>query len=501
MSVKFNQGISETWRSLVFATDMGRINDLPIELIAVILKDVLHHDIGEPGNHRWTDEPPIILQALSIAQVCKKWREFALNTPSLWTTFDGELNPLLIDYALQLSSNLPLKLCLDLENDFREGEGSEDEDLDVPVQLQWGPVLKLISQIPRTSHLIVRFLPHHAFRFISKLSQEAPLLVHLEIDNDLAPDACVLPRTIFDGKCPFLRHLVLRCCEIYNDSPLLCDLTTLILVSGTWLAPSGLVGLLSKTESLETLHLSSFFHVWKSQADVVILPKLRQLSLTALTEVELCIFVLNSVKCSNASLHVILHPTTDENLVNLFRSCRQWLSFHNGSGMIDNLKIDGCHVHEDIQVEGFSSTDPMLRFSVTITDNGYDINLSQVVAAALANLPVTNVHTLHFYNGLLGSQEFWATELSKSLPNLRTVELCPLSAPHWFEVFAWCMTCGATPCLLHGVQEVVVRRFPNEWPALSENMDIVRNARLAQGRMIVYRHEDPDSKLPNSMYA
>ncbi|KAL4247436.1 hypothetical protein AB1N83_014454 [Pleurotus pulmonarius] len=168
--------------------------------------------------------------------------------------------------------------------------------------------------------------------------------------------------------------------------------------------------------------------------------------------------------------------------------------------MIDNLKIDGCHVRQDIQVEGFSSTDPTLRFSITIVDDYNDIKLAKAVAVALANLPVSNVHTLHFYNGLLGSPEFWATELSKSLPNLRTVELCPLSAPHWFEVFAWCMTCGATPCLLHGVQEVVVRRFPNEWPTLGENMDIVRDARLTEGRPIVYRYEDSSSQLPNNMY-
>ncbi len=416
--------------------------------------------------------------------------------------FDGELTPLLIDYALKLSSNLPLKLCLDLQNDFHEGDGSGDEGRDAPVRLQWGPVLKLISQMPRTSHLIVRFLPQHASRFISKLSQEAPLLVHLEIDNDDNPDPCVLPHTIFDGKCPPLRHLVLRYCEIYDDSPLLRHLTTLVL---TWLAPTDLVGLLSKTESLETLRMSHLYHLRTSQPGMVTLPKLRQLSLTAVSELKLCIFVLNSIKCSNASLRIIIGPRNDEKLMNLFCACRQWLS--NGSGMIDNLKIDGCHVRQDgchvrqdIQIEGFSSTDPTLRFNITIVDRSDDIKLAKVVALALANLPVFNVHTLHFYNGLLGSQEFWATELSKSLPNLRTVELCPLSTPHWFEVFAWCMTCGATPCLLHGVQEVVVRRFLNEWPALRENMDIVREARLTEGRPIVYRYEDSSSQLPNNMY-
>ena len=104
------QGTFVLPRTATVDNDMGRIDGLPIELIAVILKDVLHHDIGEPGNHRWTDEPPIILQALSIAQVCKKWREFALNTPPLWTTFDGELHPLLIDYALQQVRPLALSV-------------------------------------------------------------------------------------------------------------------------------------------------------------------------------------------------------------------------------------------------------------------------------------------------------------------------------------------------------------------------------------------------------
>ncbi|KAF4579741.1 hypothetical protein EYR40_000082 [Pleurotus pulmonarius] len=473
---------------------MGRIHDLPIEIFTAVLRCVVHRHIDEAGSYQWTNETPAILQSLSIAQVCQRWRQFALNTPSLWTIFDGELTPLLIDYALKLSSNLPLKLCLDLQSDFHEGDGSGDEGWDAPVRLQWGPVLKLVSQIPRTSHLIVRLLPQHASRFISKLSQEAPLLVHLEIDNDDNPDPCVLPHTIFDGKCPLLRHLVLHYCEIPDDSPLLRHLTTLVL---TWLPPIDLVGLLSKTESLETLRISHLYDLRTSQAGMVTLPKLRQLSLTAVNPVESCIFVLNSIKCSNASLRIIIQPN-EEKLMNLFCACRQWLS--NGSGMIDNLKIDGCHVRQDIQVEGFSSTDPTLRFSITIVDDYNDIKLAKAVALALANLPVSNVHTLHFYNGLLGSQEFWAAELSKSLPNLRTVELCPLSAPHWFEVFAWCMTCGATPCLLHGVQEVVVRRFPNEWPTLGENMDIVRDARLTEGRPIVYRYEDSSSQLPNNMY-
>ncbi|KAF7439745.1 hypothetical protein PC9H_000081 [Pleurotus ostreatus] len=107
---------------------------------------------------------------------------------SLGTTFDRELNPLPIGYALQLSSNLPLKLCLDLQSGF--GDASEDEDAGVP--LQWDIVRKLISQIPRTSHLAVRLFWYHAEAFISELMQEAPLLVHMEIDGEYGYNSVIL---------------------------------------------------------------------------------------------------------------------------------------------------------------------------------------------------------------------------------------------------------------------------------------------------------------------
>lgn len=67
------------------------------------------------------------------------------------------------------------------------------------------------------------------------------------------------------------------------------------------------------------------------------------------------------------------------------------------------------------------------------------------------------------------------------------------------EVFAWCMNCGAIPCLLHGIQEVVVRKSPREGPTFDESIDIVRSARLAEGRPVTLRYWDPDSQLPSNM--
>ncbi|KDQ32545.1 hypothetical protein PLEOSDRAFT_1080113 [Pleurotus ostreatus PC15] len=506
---------------------MGEINDLPIELFSLVLKYLVHHDIGTPGNYQWYGDP-VVLDVLSVAQVCKKWRHIALNTPSLWTTLNDVLHPFVIEYALEQSSNLPLKVCLDFRWYFI---GSDDEDSDEDGfghnggdEIQWQAVQKLASQIPRTSHLVVRF--HQG--------------------------------------CPY------------------------------------------------------------------------------------------------ASLRIILRLKPTENLVDLFRACKRWLSFHDGHGVIDNIKIDGGHVCEDLQLEGFSSTEPAFRFSITVSeevepedvdsdDEDDVIELDQIITVALSelpldnvhtlhfytmvrvshqfwarilstsllnlqtvevcplsarywseimacslrrtpferkassykaqkaevvgfqvyrkamcqemtgfwvgpcevdkffeltmplslykflaphslssesldimqkpsqgapllehleidsellNLPLANVHTLHFYAEFLVSEESWATELSnlKSLPNLRSVEVCPLSALPWFEVFPWCMNCGADRCFLHGVQEVVVWRFPNKWPALGENMGVVRDARPVQGRPIVYRYEGASSQLPSNMY-
>lgn len=228
---------------------------------------------------------------------------------------------------------------------------------------------------------------------------------------------------------------------------------------------------------------------------------MNELTLSDLSEVELCKFVLNSVRCPHALLRIVIDTRDGDDFAGLFHACSRWLSFHNSLGVIDNLKIDSRHNDEAIQLEGFSSTDPMLRFSITISDqsDGH-FDVCQVVIAGLSNLPLASVHTLHFYTGSLGSRQFWAKELSKSLPGLRTVELCPLSALYWLEVFAWCMTCDASPRLLHSVQEVVVRGSPHEGSALAENMGIVRSARLNEGCPIVFRYEDTDSQLPDNMY-
>ncbi|KAF4602919.1 hypothetical protein EYR38_003323 [Pleurotus pulmonarius] len=453
---------------------MGEINDLPVELFSLVLKYLVHHDIGTPGNYQWYGDP-VVLDVLSVAQVCTKWRQIALNTPSLWTTLNDVLHPFVIEYALEHSSNLPLKVYLDFRWYFPESD-SEDEEVDECGDsddnggdaLQWQALQKLASQIPRTSHFVARFYQGYAYSLLPFLSHDAPLLERFEIDNEDDPisnfEQLILPPTIFNGNCPSLRHLVLRCSEIQYDSPVLPNLTTLMLIWSTWESASRLLQMLSRLERLETLHFTGVFEADDSgELGTVVLPKLRQLSLIDIVDVNVCTLLLNRLKCPHASLRIILREEPTENLMNLFPACMRWLSFHDVHGVIDNLKIDGGHFREDLQLEGFSSTEPAFRFSITISeefqygdeysDDEDDAGLEQIIAAALLELPLDNVHTLHFYARTCVSHQFWATILSTAFLNLRTVEVCPLSARAWSEIMAWCATSGSN--YLQGVQEVV----------------------------------------------
>ncbi|KAJ8701091.1 hypothetical protein PTI98_004054 [Pleurotus ostreatus] len=498
---------------------MGVIDNLPIELFSLVLKYLVYHDIGTPGNYQWYGDP-VVLDVLSVAQVCKKWRQIALKTPSLWTTLNDVLHPFVIEYALEQSSNLPLKVCLDFRWYFI---GSDDEDSDEDGfghnggdEIQWQAVQKLASQIPRTSHLVVRFHQGYAYSLIPFLSQDAPLLEHFEINNQENPwsnfEPLILPPAIFNGKCPSLRHLVLRCSEIQYDSPILLNLTTLMLIWSTLESSSQLLQMISKLKYLETFYFTGMFKTEDSgNLGTVVLPKLRQLSLIDIDDADVCTLLLTHVKCPYASLRIILRLKPTENLVDLFRACKRWLSFHDGHGVIDNIKIDGGHVCEDLQLEGFSSTEPAFRFSITVSeevepedvdsdDEDDVIELDQIITVALSELPLDNVHTLHFYTMVRVSHQFWARILSTSLLNLQTVEVCPLSARYWSEIMAWCATRGATHNYLRGITEVVVRIIPDEWHRISWNLSIVRSERQTVAWPISFVYEPLDSGLPDNMY-
>ncbi|KDQ32542.1 hypothetical protein PLEOSDRAFT_153775 [Pleurotus ostreatus PC15] len=126
-----------------------------------------------------TSQPPVLL--------CKEWRKFAAE----YAFAVDDIRQGAESFAHRLSTPTFIELTsetLDLQSGF--GEASEDEDAGVP--LQSDIVRKLISQIPRASHLAVRLLWYHAEAFISELMQEAPLLVHIEIDGEYGYNPVIL---------------------------------------------------------------------------------------------------------------------------------------------------------------------------------------------------------------------------------------------------------------------------------------------------------------------
>ncbi|KAF8550226.1 hypothetical protein OG21DRAFT_445625 [Imleria badia] len=154
---------------------------------------------------------------VNISYVCRRWRDVALNYPTLWT-YLFVASKRWTDVLLARSRQAPLKLRAALEH----------QTFDV-----WPNFAeKVLNQAERVQELCLSFPRRYAEMVFSRLSSHAPLMQILKISvyNGFVPGSPPeSPWALFNGDMPSLRKLELRGCQIQWNSFALKGLTTLSL--------------------------------------------------------------------------------------------------------------------------------------------------------------------------------------------------------------------------------------------------------------------------------
>lgn len=394
------------------------IHDLPVELLAYILK----YMVGTPDNPRVGG--PAFFQASFLTRICKKWRDIVINTPAIWSTFNGSLTTCAISRGLERSKNAPLQLFLCYPVRFNP-------------ELQYA-ISRLYAQTNRIDILELcideQVWPSSLTRDLCK---EAPLLERICMHRfipTLRP--VVVPSTLFGGvRPPKLRHLSLRFCQVLWDSPWLRDLQVLEIELGAAQERVDfpqLLDVLRAMESLEVLTLSGCLPINVPSEildDVVTLSRLRKLTLLS-AEADTCAAFLHFVDCAPSLLRIRAEASPSK-LQPFFEACAQRLRLN----CVNTLKIDGKYRQgTSIQLQGSYATDverPHCVFDIHVTMGPREPPLL-IVSLGTDLLPVADVHTLHLYTNTASLDESCMSSLSKNLPNLRALDVS-----HNADLDAW----------------------------------------------------------------
>lgn len=385
------------------------IHDLPVELLVCILK----YMVEMPDNPKVVGST--FYQASLLACICRRWRNIVINTPILWSTFNGNITTRAIRRALERAKNAPLQLFLCFPVRFNP-------------ELQ-SAISKLYAQTNRIDVLELHIdEPVWPPSLTRNLCKEAPLLERICMHRFIPTSRPVVaPSTLFGGvRPPKLRHLSLRFCQILWDSPWFRDLQVLEIELGTAqerIDFPQLQDVLGAMQSLEVLTLSGCLPIdvpSQIEEDAVTLSRLRKLTLLS-AEADTCATFLHIVDCAPSSLRIRAEASPSK-LRSFFEACARRLR----SSSINMLKIDGKYRQEaNIQLQGTYATDieglhPVFDIHVTM---GIRASPSLLVSLGTDLLPVADVHTLHFYTNAVSMDEGCMSSLSKSLPNLHTLDI------------------------------------------------------------------------------
>ncbi|EED83879.1 predicted protein [Postia placenta Mad-698-R] len=216
------------------------VNRLPVEILGEIF-----HQVSPPLNN--LDDPSLeeflvwdslfdfkdTDALLPLTHVCRRWRDVALDTPTLWTTIYGSSHPDAISEYRIRSQSAPLRVLnvrevksCDVEDEISD---VEDEDLDV-------------EQLWRTDGQRIQSLASNT-----------------GCDSDL-------PTSYAHG----LRALVARDCVLQGD---VSNLKALVLRAVDWHLPSSLTNLTHLFLSRKRLHIVDLFRI------LSIAPRLEDLGL------------------------------------------------------------------------------------------------------------------------------------------------------------------------------------------------------------------------------
>ncbi|OJT04094.1 hypothetical protein TRAPUB_5246 [Trametes pubescens] len=187
-------------------------NRLPEEIILEVLKNVVDRRHGDVGH---------IVRA---THVCKRWRDIALNAPSLWTYFAIDRLDVTTTF-LERSRSMPISVFL------------------TNPRHPMHQISRLLApHLPRMRGIRVRCPPDQNIeRFFGRLSSPAPMLLELLVEKRSKPNvegpdmSLVSAARLFGGTFPFpsLLKLCIRNVGIFPSTTIPCSLLTLDIVQTT----------------------------------------------------------------------------------------------------------------------------------------------------------------------------------------------------------------------------------------------------------------------------
>ncbi|KAN0135823.1 hypothetical protein V8E53_006275, partial [Lactarius tabidus] len=200
------------------------------------------------------------LSRLHVSHVCHRWREIALNHPSLWSHVD------FTDFRASLAGtteilvrakSVPLYLEARVPDRYHLWEDVRYTTFRQEVQ----------TRIPYVRHLSISAGIIYLHKTLEEFVSSAPILESLSLEskggyrNRRTGDHIVVPATLFNGSTPRLSRLELRSCEISWKSPLLKGLRYLEILSPPAKARPNLTAWLDALDEmpqLKKLSLHSF---------------------------------------------------------------------------------------------------------------------------------------------------------------------------------------------------------------------------------------------------
>ena len=221
---------------------LAAISSLPTEIFSLILQYCANDRNGRPQKGNIGD-------LLSIASVCKQWREIALHTPRVWTRIGPGNGTKHLRTAIRLSKQHLLDVTIDrayktdeLKLIFNELERIQhlDSTLDIGKFFSANTVLPRLQTLNVESNRII-----DCTRVISRLS--APILQSLSLSYF---PSCWLELNRF----PLLRHVAV----LYKPDAATVGVAAL----------ETMIGFLQDQRSLRTLVLEEFGgYGWESESD------------------------------------------------------------------------------------------------------------------------------------------------------------------------------------------------------------------------------------------
>lgn len=264
------------------------INQLPTEILARIFRNllpVLRHPLG--GNRSLQDVPLDISvgtqHLITSSQVCRRWREVALGSSSLWSTL-WLGNARWMHEMLSRSKSAPLTIVQGGWPSYKDSrhQHSAREALAAIENQNFSEILPKLSRTKQVRHLFV-LAPvfDNAGPFCEALVLPAPYLEILEISNPmkyidrLQINAYTVVPDFLGRYAPSMRHLTM-------EGPL--D------VSQLWLSPV-LRNLVSLTLSFEPLNEVNIFPKVPLRD---VLDALRSMHQLEILTISFCSYFLNS---------------------------------------------------------------------------------------------------------------------------------------------------------------------------------------------------------------